>query len=265
MARGLSRLGLWFAPLTIGIGAALVLATGFVLAMRGSLGTPLGDPAPPKQAQPPAPRTGANRILVVGDSLARGTGDTSGKGFAVEVLEAMKARGPAELSNLAVNGMESPEVRALVESANVRSLAAGSDLILVSAGGNDLSHSVTAGSGSPTAVADAVSAARSRYVENLRAILETLRQANPTAPIVVIGLYDPFGGAGTGPGRLGSSVILQWNTLLVETALAYPNVFVVPTFDLFQGRPDRLAADRYHPNRAGYAEIARRVLQVLPP
>ena len=43
-------------------------------------------------------------------------------------------------------------------------------------------------------------------------------------------------------------MILQWNALAQETALAYPNVFFVPTFDLFHGRPDRLAADRFHPN-----------------
>ncbi|MEX0878824.1 MAG: GDSL-type esterase/lipase family protein [Thermoanaerobaculia bacterium] len=265
MARGSSRFWLWTAPLVIGTCAAAVLVSGFVLALRGSLGEPLGDPPPLQQrTRLVAPRDGTYRILVVGDSLAKGTGDESGKGFAVDVLDAAKKRGAAEMTNLGVNGMESPEVRALVETGNVRALAGGADLILVSAGGNDLSHGATRGSASPSDVAGAVADARGRYVENLRAILTTLREANPPAPIVVIGLYDPFGGGDGGPGRLGSSVILQWNTLLSETALAYPNVFVVPTFDLFQGRPDRLAADRYHPNRAGYAEIARRILQVAP-
>jgi lysophospholipase L1-like esterase len=40
---------------------------------------------------------------------------------------------------------------------------------------------------------------------------------------------------------------------------------VIPTFDLFQGRPDRLASDRFHPNREGYRAIADRVIQTLPP
>jgi lysophospholipase L1-like esterase len=59
-------------------------------------------------------------------------------------------------------------------------------------------------------------------------------------------------------------MILSWNSLALETALADPNVAVVPVFDLFQGRPERLATDRFHPNRDGYRAIADRVIQSLP-
>ncbi len=261
MTRVPSRFWLWTAPVGIGTVAAVALAAGFVLALRGAIGDPIGEPPPPPSQPAARPATdGTRRILVVGDSLARGTGDEAARGFALDVLDALKKRGPAELTNLGVNGMESTEVRALVESANVRTLAAQAGLILVSAGGNDLSHAAGRSTGSPSDLADAVAAARSTYVENLRGILRALREANPTAPIVVIGLYDPFSGE-SGPGRLGSSVILQWNNLAAETALAFPGVTVVPTFDIFQARPDRLSADRYHPNRTGYRMIAERVLQ----
>jgi lysophospholipase L1-like esterase len=263
MPRGLSRFWLWTAPLAAGTAAALVLASGFVLALRGAIGEPIGEPPPPpSQPRPPPARSGERRILVLGDSLARGTGDESGKGFAVDVLEAFRRRGPAAMTNLGVNGMESPELRALVESPSVRALAAQADLILVSAGANDLSHAATLSTRSPAEVADAVGRARGRYVENLRAILRSLREANPSAPIAVLGLYDPFSGE-SGPGRLPSSVILQWNALAAETALAFRGATLVPTFDVFQGRADRLAADRYHPNRKGYGLIAERVVQVV--
>ena len=264
MARGLSRFWLWTAPFAVGTAAALVLGAGLVLALRGASGKPLGVPAsqqPPKQRAAPAPRDGVFRILVVGDSLAKGTGDESGKGFAVNVLEAFRKKGAAEITNLAVNGMESPEVLAIVESPNVRGLAARADLILVSAGGNDLSHGITRGP-APSEAVDAVAASRDRYAKSLRGILAALSEANPSARICVLGLYDPFGGE-TGSGRVGASVILQWNALIAETALAFPNVAVIPTFDLFQGRPDRLSADHYHPNAQAYEEIARRVLQVV--
>ena len=262
MARGLSRFWLWTAPLSVGIAAAILFGTGLVLALRGAAGRSIGAPPPvrPAAAAAAAPKDGVFRILVVGDSLAKGTGDETGKGFGVNVLEDFRKKGRAEITNLAVNGMESPEVRALVESVNVRALAAGASLILVSVGGNDLSHSITRGA-APTDVAEAVTASRTSYAQNLRAILATLREANPTARICVLGLYDPFGGD-KAQERIGASVILQWNTLIAETALAFPNVTVIPTFDLFQGRPDRLSADHYHPDGKAYEEIARRMLQV---
>jgi lysophospholipase L1-like esterase len=266
---GLSRFGLWTFPLVMGSATALLFGIGFVLALRGSIGEPLGEPPPPPRdsaAVLPSGPKGATRILVLGDSLAKGTGDETGKGFAVAVLEAFRKKGPAELTNLAVNGMESPEVLAVANTPNVRALAKAASLILLSAGGNDLSHGATrtrgTNGGAPAGIAGAVDAARTRYAESLRKTLETLREENPAAPICVLGLYDPVESP-DGAGRLGGSVILQWNAIAQETALAFPNVSVVPTFDLFHGRPERLAADRYHPNARGYSEIAARMLQVV--
>jgi lysophospholipase L1-like esterase len=198
---------------------------------------------------------------VVGDSLARGTGDETGRGFVLDVLDFLRRTGPTDLANLAVNGAESSDVRKLVASANVGALAASASIILVSAGGNDLSHAVRSGVPTPAAI-EAVRQARSRYTGNLREILDRLRQANPAAPIRVLGLYDPFEGE-TAAARAGASVILGWNALIQETALSFRDVLVVPTFDLFAGRPDRLALDRFHPNREGYAAIAVRMEQLL--
>ena len=37
----------------------------------------------------------------------------------------------------------------------------------------------------------------------------------------------------------------------------------MPTADVFDGRPDRLSSDRFHPGAEGYSEIATRVFQTL--
>jgi len=262
----MKRFLLWYLPLTVGGAASLLFAVGFWLALRGSLGTPLGGPPPPPRTPSPIQSVAGRRLLLVlGDSLARGTGDESGRGFASDVLDAMKKRGDAEIANLSVNGAESAEVRDLVASANVQSLAASATVIVVSVGGNDLSHAVPRGPEPPSARAvEDVTTARARYAENLRAVLAALRRANPTAPILVLGLYDPFG-PDVGPtGRLGASVVLRWNDVIAETALSTPRVLTVPSFDLFDGRPDRLAVDKFHPNRHGYAAIAARMVQLLP-
>lgn len=253
---------LWRLPAAGAVAAAALFAAGFWYALKGSTGEPLGQPPPPPiTPQPMASSSGRRILLVLGDSLARGTGDESGRGFAGDVHDALARKGPVDLVNLAVNGAESQDVLRLVESANVRSLAASAAWILLSAGGNDLSHAVPR-AGSPVEALGEVGDARRRFLSNLREILTALRGANPTSPILVIGLYDPFADAQAGA-RTGAAVILSWRSAAEETALAYPNVTVVPTFDLFFQRPDRLAPDHFHPNRKGYAEIAQRIEQLL--
>jgi lysophospholipase L1-like esterase len=261
VARVSSRFWLWHLPASIGALATLLFAAGFWLAMRNSVGRPLGEEPPsPRSSALPAGRPSGRLLLVLGDSLARGTGDESGRGFSADLLEALRKRGPVEIANLAVNGAESAEVRDLLDKANVRSLAASASWIVLSIGGNDLSHAVPRGGDSPAGPVENAARAREVYASNLRAILAALREANPSAPIRVLGLYDPFELTAV-PSRLGASVILGWNSVMQETALGFSNVLVVPTFDLFAGRRDRLALDDFHPNRAGYAVIATRILQ----
>jgi lysophospholipase L1-like esterase len=274
MLRTSSRLWLWHLPAAVGAAAALFFAGAFWLALRGSAGQPLGSPPPAPALGPVDKPSGERFVLVLGDSLAKGTGDETGKGYAGVLLDRLKKTRPATMANLAVPGAVSEDIAALVEGANVRSLAASADLILLSAGGNDLSRAVREGAGSPVRLTADVAKARSLFLQNMRTILGRLREANTTAPIYVLGLYDPFGGAASGDpdasptplarARLGVSVISGWNLLLGEAALSYKNVHVVPTLDLFAARPDYLGLDRFHPGGAGYAAIAERVYQLLP-
>ena len=247
----------------VGTLAALAFAAGFVFALRGSLGEPMGEaPPPPAVKSAPIKKAGHRFLLVLGDSISRGTGDEGGKGYATDVAEALRKRSATDSANLAVNGAESGDVLEVLKSPNTARLLSAADWIVFSAGGNDLSHSIPRVAASAGAPLDAIGAARSAYVANLREILTRIREANPSAPVYIIGLYDPFGNVGP-QGRLGSSVVRTWNALLEETALSFPNVTVVPTFDLFYGRPDRLAADRFHPNAAGHQAIAERVVQLI--
>jgi lysophospholipase L1-like esterase len=259
----LSRFWLWRVPAAIAGLAALVFLAGFGLALRGSLGEPVGGPPPSPASGNTVKAPGRGLILVLGDSLARGTGDETGKGFASDVLESLKKKGPADMANLAVNGAESGDTLKVLDSENVRRLAASADAILLSVGGNDLSHAVPREAAMAASPLEEIVASRGRYAGNLRQILTRLREANPRAPIYLLGLYDPFGSEGP-QARVGASVILSWNTLIEETALSFPKVSVVPTFDLFYGRPDRLAVDRFHPNSKGHQAIADRILQLYP-
>ncbi|MGH9315565.1 MAG: GDSL-type esterase/lipase family protein, partial [Thermoanaerobaculia bacterium] len=210
MANVSSRFWLWYVPAAIGCAAAAVFATGFWLALSRSVGQPVGsEPASVDVSIPKS--AGARLLLVLGDSLARGTGDESGKGYALDVLQFLRKRGAADIANLAINGAESGEVRDLLGRENVRRLAASADLILLSVGGNDLSHTLPRGPRSAADTLGEIGRTREGFAANLREIFHRLRDSNPRAPVYVLGLYDPFG-EGSAPGRAGASVILSWNT-----------------------------------------------------
>src|SRR5262245_33010210 len=120
-----SRGILWWLPALVAAGAGILFLAGFWLGLRGTLGEPLGDAPPaPVAARPIARPAGEVLLLVIGDSLAKGTGDESGRGFAGDVLDAFRKRRATTLSNLAVNGAESADVLAVVATPNVRTIAA---------------------------------------------------------------------------------------------------------------------------------------------
>ena len=62
---------------------------------------------------------------------------------------------------------------------------------------------------------------------------------------------------------MARQTLLKWNVALEEASFGVESALVVPTADVFDGRPDRLSPDRFHPGADGYAEIAARVFQTL--
>src|SRR5207244_12441712 len=106
------------------------------------------------------------------------------------------------------------------------------------------------------------SVARELARKTASAVLRLVRDANPSAPIRLVGLYNPFSAEGT-ERRLAREVLLRYNTMLEEASFAAANALVVPTYDIFEERQDRLSPDRFHPGPAGYDEIAARIAASL--
>ena len=268
MSRSSRRLLLWFLPATLGLATAGVFAAGFAAALTGRLGEPVDPSAPPVSAPsaaaaaPAAAGNGAFRIVALGDSLTRGAGDAAGGGgYPERVAVALRKDGrTVSVDNLAVDGEETGDFLRRMEDAAVVQGIAGANLILLSIGGNDLSHSMR--SLSPgDAMADPTAAALGEASQHLLRILPLLRKQNPSAPIRILGLYNPF--PETFDRKLARETLLKWNVALEEASYGVPGTTVVPTADLFDERPDRLSPDRFHPGANGYGEIAGRVLSTL--
>ena len=260
------RLLLWFLPAALGLATAAILAAGFAAALQGRLGEPVDPSATPVPA-PAAPAAtatadGAFRIVALGDSLTRGAGDAAGGGgYPERVAAALRKAGlTVSVDNLAVDGSETGDFLRKMEAADVARRVAAANLILVSIGGNDLSHSLRSVVPGETAT-DPTAAAMTGASLNLQRILSLLRKANPSAPIRLLGLYNPF--PETFDKRMAKETLLKWNVALEEASYSVSGASVVPTADLFDERPDRLSSDRFHPGPNGYGEIASRILSTL--
>jgi len=212
----------------------------------------------PSAAAPTAVPRSTIVPVVLGDSLARGTGDDTGLGIGGRLVEELRRRRvPVKNAvNLAVNGAKTRDLEQQLAGHSVRVLVGEANVIIVSIGGNDLwgeNNFRSAPPRDPERVANDV-------LDHVVAGVRAIREANPNARVFVIGLYNPFGA--TPFGRALTPMVNRWNASLVDRFAADRNIVVVQTSDLFAYR-DRLSFDRFHPGNEGYELIARRIADAL--
>ena len=251
------RILYWYLPAAVALAAAVAFGAGFYSFTRGDTGTPVDFIA----RRTPAPAAAPQAIIspiVLGDSLARGTGDQTGLGIGGRLDQELRRRGVRARSstNIAVNGAKTPDLIQQLQSPNVLTLLGQSNAIIVSIGGNDL----WGGTNFRNAPPPNPDAAMSEVADRIQQIIGTIRRASPKAHIFLIGLYNPF--AVTPQGRLLTPLVNRWNAKLIERFSSDANVTVVQTIDIFMNH-DRLSFDRFHPGNEGYELIARRIADAI--
>jgi lysophospholipase L1-like esterase len=200
-------------------------------------------------------------VVALGDSLTRGTGDETGKGYVGDVIEEIKKRTkqPVTLLNLGINGQRSDQLVKQVQQKEVQRQIKSADLLLVTIGGNDL---FKGGQGLLDVQMGNIDETEKKYLKNLSFIFKQIRQSNQNANVFFVGLYNPF--INLSEGKDISKVIRRWNYDSAEISATFPKVIFVPTFDLFELKVnDYLYADKFHPNTKGYQLIAERVAALL--
>ncbi|MGG3470725.1 SGNH/GDSL hydrolase family protein [Neobacillus pocheonensis] len=200
-------------------------------------------------------------IVALGDSLTRGTGDETGKGYVGDLIDEIKGKTkrPVQLTNLGINGQRSDQLRKQVEQKEIQRQIQKADMVLVTIGGNDLFRG---GQGLIDFNAGNIATIEKKYLDNLKFIFEQIRKNNSNANVFFIGLYNPF--IELEQGKEMSKVVRHWNYDSAEVSAAFPKIVFVPTFDLFELKVnDYLYSDKFHPNSKGYRLIAERVASLL--
>jgi lysophospholipase L1-like esterase len=250
------KLWYWYLPVLLALVATSLFGWGFYSFLRGDIGSRVDLIAP--HALDARSTTGQVSVLVLGDSLAKGTGDSTGLGFGGRLERDLKQRNRAVAPtvNLAVNGARTGDLMQQLQSRNVLTLVAQANVIVISIGGNDL----WGGSDFRNAAPRDPEGEMARVLDHIESIYTTVRGANPNARIFLIGLYNPF--IATPLGKQLDPFVKRWNSKLLERFAQDPNFTVVQTYDIFS-HEDRLSFDRFHPGDEGYALIASRIAESM--
>ncbi|WP_227013704.1 GDSL-type esterase/lipase family protein [Paenibacillus psychroresistens] len=200
-------------------------------------------------------------LLALGDSLTKGTGDPSGKGYVGYLLEDLQGKLKQEVvvSNYGVNGQTTSQLADELNQSKLQSEIKTADVIVISIGANDLFQSgETLGNLDSTYIQPI----EDKYTQQLDAILKQLRGENAKANIYLIGLYNPFSALENA--ERTNEIIRDWNYKMADTAASFPLTVLVPTADIFQLKvQDYLARDLFHPNAAGYLLMGDRVASLI--
>lgn len=192
-------------------------------------------------------------VALVGDSLAYGTGDETGRGGIAGYL---KQELPVLTRNLAVSGAQTSDLTRKLQQASVRQAVAEADAIILSIGANDLFR----GAGAREETLRAPLAVAQRILDRIEKIVADLHALNERARIFILGGYNPV------PNHPLAGLIDQylqlWDATLAARFEHNRLVDVVTTSDLvIHGRLSRF--DGFHPGGVAYREIAKRIAGML--
>ncbi len=213
--------------------AALALLAGITGCMR--------RPPPPSAPKPPGRPV---RIVVLGDSLAFGTGASAPRNaFIFRAFLRVRAQHPnSRIDNYAIGGSTAADVLRL----QVPRLAhARADVVVICVGGNDVVHRIAA--------AD--------FARTYANLVAQVRALQPHAAVVCCGVPDVglsplFTGADhdavTRLSRLNDAAI---RSIAQRASATFVDLYATTLRE--HGDVNRfLSEDRFHPSDAGYAELA---------
>ena len=208
-------------------GQALCVSLGEARLPQAPASRPFGSEGP------------ALSYVVLGDSTGAGVGASYDEGIAVKTATELGLTHAVSMRNCAVSGAR---VRDVLEKQLPCAEAARPDVVLISAGANDVTHLTS------------IPSMRRR----LRVIVARLKAANPRAAIVITGAPD-MGSPPRIPWILRGAASLRTkmvNRMFRKEARNLQLTFA-PIADVTgpQFRRDRslFDADRFHPNGRGYA------------
>lgn len=199
-------------------------------------------------------------MTIIGDSIARGTGDEKGKGFTEYLPEYLKNQTSKNflVDNVAIDGLKSKGMLEQLQTGKLNNLIQNSDYIVVSIGGNDVR---TIQNLDETAKDNRFTELQTQYLADLKECIKIIRKNSKEAMIIFVGLYNPYTKADS---FTDNRLINTWNyntQLMIESD---SKAVFTPTYDMVKYNTSKyIAQDGLHPNSAGYKSISNRIVDSI--
>ncbi|KUP06487.1 GDSL family lipase [Bacillus coahuilensis p1.1.43] len=205
-------------------------------------------------------------IASIGDSLTEGVGDSKDQGgyipYLDSQLEELRSIGDVTFHNLGKKGRTTSSMLKKLDDQEYIETLSQSQLIIVTVGGNDMMK-VLERNFQNLSVA-VFQREIDLYKNNLEKNIVRLREINPDAGIVLVGIYNPFLSFITNIQEV-DEVLTLWNKASEDVISQYDKTLFVDISELFieNGEESILAEDYFHPNDVGYERMANQLFLAL--
>lgn len=242
------------------LACASVIALGIGVFQTTRPKTSLSSHSTTALAQQSPEKGNTLNILILGDSIAKGTGDEQGKGFSGSLPNTLKKHTLNDIVviNEGIDGLTNKGLLEQLQSKRLDPAIADTDLILVSIGGNDFLKFL------PSSLMGQDDPSQERlvsYINNLKQSLKLLRDTNPNSTIILLGLYNPYEILTSAANQ---HLLDEWNEQSQQIIESDGNAIFIPTSDLMKYNSARyISKDHLHPSSLGYQAISERISQTL--
>ncbi|MCB5238856.1 MULTISPECIES: SGNH/GDSL hydrolase family protein [Bacillaceae] len=200
-------------------------------------------------------------IVSVGDSLTQGVGDSTGKGgyvpYLQNLLEETKGVNKADFINYGVRGNRSDQLLKRIKTEEVSESLKKADGVILTIGGNDIMKVVR--KNFTNLQVDSFNEQLSDYERNLNEVLSIIRENNPNAVIILVGVYNPFIKMFSDIKEM-NQIVADWNRTSEKVLAQYEHTYFVSIENIFENpTSDLLYEDYFHPNDQGYQLIAEAI------
>jgi Lysophospholipase L1 and related esterases len=251
---------LWYVSICITIISLIVVSIGFVKAMNFT-------PVPDTSLNTPSPQNTVTQaengilynnpkainVLMLGDSIAKGTGDEKAKGIGGYLVDLLKSVTPKEIvvDNEAVAGYKIDDLTAQIKSGKLDKSLANANLVVISVGGSELQEIQSIKNAEKEQV---FNDKKNSFTVELKDITKKIRELNKNAQIIFIGSYNPLNIENTSE---NVKYLDTWNYNAQLVLSEDGKAILISTNDLFKNNLSKfLSKDKVNPNSTGYQTIA---------